>query len=109
MNRKHSPGPWRTFKGHKRCPTSYAVGTVKREHVIFHVYKSMTQEADACLGAAAPELLEACEKLLAYTDNADAFYTSKGIGAEELGVNAPSMSVAGMARAAIAKAKGGGS
>lgn len=56
--------------------------------------------------AAAPELLAALKALLAYADAYSEKMLEIGRGAEELGEGADSSSVAGMARAAIAKAEG---
>ena len=64
--------------------------------------------ANGELLAAAPDLLEALENLLSYADGySDTMRDKLGRGAEGLGTDADSSSVSGMARAAIAKAKGG--
>ena len=64
------------------------------------------QRANAHLIAAAPELLEALQNLLRYADRYSDEMAKHGRGAEQLGELADSVSVSGMARAAIAKATG---
>lgn len=60
--------------------------------------------AAKALANAAPDLLKALQDLVEYTDKADAYYTSRGYGADELGREAPTESVRGRAMIAINKA-----
>ena len=80
---KHTLGPW-TFRG---CDGGWAIDfNEDQEQVVDYVY----EEADARLIAAAPELLEALENLLAVRE---------GKGGTKYHAD-------DIARAAIAKAKG---
>ena len=88
---KHTPGPWVVYEfvdGYDiRAPESecYVVTASDPEAV----WGAVGREEDACLIAAAPELLEALESLV------------QRVGGDEWFAE-----WAGMARAAIAKAKG---
>lgn len=98
----HTPGPWKWgFDDNGYSLRSSSGGRVLtiRDGVI-----PMT--VDAPLIASAPELLAALKALLAYADAYSNKLREVGRGAEELGEGADSSSVAGMARAAIAKAEG---
>lgn len=107
MNAKPIPGPWAVERPYGE-PGVYvtAADPRKTNPLICRLY----EESEGCanLIAAAPELLEALRNLLAYANKySDTMAAKLGRGAEELGELADSSSVAGMARAAIAKAMGG--
>lgn len=109
---KHTPGPWHVIEnpngtlgiGAKEpdgsdCRPAQINGTAVEEP-----WASVTW-ANARLIAAAPDLLEACKRLLAYANRYSDEMRKIGRGADQLGDDADSVSVAGMARAAIAKAQ----
>lgn len=73
----------------------------------YQIYDGATADAFADLIKAAPAMLAALENLLAYANGYSEKLRRIGRGAEELGPDADSASVAGMARAAILAAKGG--
>jgi hypothetical protein len=50
------------------------------------------------------ELTTALQELVDYTDKSDAHYTDQGMGADELGIGAPTESVRGRALRAIKNA-----
>lgn len=98
----HTPGPW-YFK--------HACGSVAE--VVPHdmswkasIDGVVMAEPNARLIAAAPELLEALRNLLDYANKYSDTMAAIGRGATQLGELADSVSVSGMARAAIAKAEG---
>jgi hypothetical protein len=84
----HTPGPWSVHLGIIRCPLGLAVADVETNPKHQH---SAAREANAVLIAAAPDLLFALENLLAvkYGEGGTVFDSDE------------------IARAAIAKAKGG--
>jgi hypothetical protein len=85
MEAKHTQGPWRVF--------GYDIGTSPDETLaVVCAMDDNTDDANACLIAAAPELLAACQAVL------DEFPAMDGRRIE---------SVKAICRAAIAKAKGG--
>lgn len=65
----HTPGPWQ-YRRQVECPTGttdlYGVGPVD-DHAIWFVAENLGWE-DAILIAAAPDLLEAAKKTLAYLE-----------------------------------------
>jgi hypothetical protein len=126
MNAKHTPGPWKAdhlgvITGGSHFLTSVAeTYATKWAHCqATSAHKHSQDAADYCgemyeeaqansrLIAAAPDLLVALRNLLEYSNTySDIMARDFGQGAIELGDNADSVSVAGMARAAIAKAIG---
>jgi hypothetical protein len=90
---KHTPGPWEANKYGSRA-AHWQVDKTDSERVIASMTRGEDAEANARLIAAAPELLEALEGILF-----------------ELGLNGgatpPDSDPCKLARAAIAKAKGG--
>lgn len=124
MKTEHTPGPWHingyAYNRDDAAPAGRRVYicsadssccegyTINASNVQVCDIKRHTRLGDALLIAAAPELLEALRNLLAYANKySDTMAEKLGRGAEELGELADSSSVAGMARAAIAKAMGG--
>jgi hypothetical protein len=105
---KHTPGPWTEHKWnteeHQISALGGTVALVSHSHSLI---SDESADANARLIAAAPDLLAACEALLAYANRYSDEMAKVGRGASELGELADSISVAGMARAAIARAKGG--
>lgn len=81
----HTPGPW-VFKQWERITIE---SDVDFKHPIAHVYRRPEQAANSFLIAAAPDLLEACEAVLADMNT--------GLGVDGHTVNAVT--------AAVAKAK----
>lgn len=121
METKHTPGPWTSERMRltprdkdRRC--GFVVNGPDSEPLPVRIcdlrvpagIDGFSQgEANARLIAAAPELLYALKKLLAYADwYSDEMAKRHGNGAEELGTNSPSDSLAGMARRAIMLAEG---
>lgn len=99
---QHTPGPWKIFNAweHKGVIAFSRIGNdeksvIRSENTQTDIYA--TNEADLHLIAAAPELLEACEKIIKY-DEAPA----SGV----VDHNAIYENAIRLARAAIAKAKG---
>jgi len=66
---KYTPGPWRVYQ---EKPHYYSVGTnyVHDRGHDSNVVRDVRNEANACLMAAAPELLEALEELHAISGEA---------------------------------------
>ena len=87
MTTKHTPGPWHYQPGRNSRPP-YVIRGSEGGFVVVGMTADR-QEADAALIAAAPELLEALEGMVA-----------------EFGIHCDSNSPLGAACAAIAKAKG---
>lgn len=99
MTTKHTPGPWRYEAGRDGRPP-YVIRRTEGGFVVVGMTADR-QEADARLIAAAPELLEALQKLLdLQVAKKELEYLDKGIGTKT--PNAAWLE----ARAAIAKAKG---
>ena len=100
MSAQHTPGPWRAYSVIPDqwyvSMTGGIVTTLDRRNDSNGEYKARTS-ADAQLIAAAPELLEALEKLLRAFDRT-------GVKLASLSGNPTATD---NARAAIAKAKGG--
>lgn len=108
---KHTPGPWaiqmdgrdtrvvREADGLKSYVASLGEIWLCEEH-------GGTVDANAALIAAAPDLLAALKALLAHANAYSDEMRERGYGSMELGESADSASLAGMARAAIAKAEG---
>ena len=100
---KHAQGPWTHHIG-LDYTTFFDANGVEIFSVPF-----VMGEANARLIADAPDLLKALKNLLEYaTSYSDAMADTYGYGAAQLGRLADSVSVSGMARAAIAKAAKGG-
>ncbi len=101
---QHTPGPWKLCKETTRGEfgTDFRIRTHDGSHLA--VVGPCNTEANAKLIAAAPDLLDALTKLLTYANNYSDAMRGSGHGAEQLGELADSISVAGIARAAIAKA-----
>lgn len=122
MSTTHTPGPWHSASDEPWCgtePTGVFSGIwdakkgwqnseqVWPPHCCDPASNKFARHvADLRLMVAAPELLAALKALLAYADAYSEKMLEIGRGAEELGEGADSSSVAGMARAAIAKAEG---
>lgn len=106
---KHTPGNWIDWNDEE---DNWLLVQEDTQQVIALFPKGDTEStkdealANCQLCAAAPELLAALKALLAYADAYSEKMLEIGRGAEELGEGADSSSVAGMARAAIAKAEG---
>ena len=96
----HTPGPW-TVDWSDDGPLIYTgdlmIASVSgsTEHIKVRGIDEQTTEANASLIAAAPDLLEALERLLTHGERGNLYY-ERGEDAE----------VVNQARAAIAKAKG---
>lgn len=60
---KHTPGPWHINEDQKDCGAGKLSIEAKDEYFIAQVDESVSQEANAKLIAAAPELLEALREL----------------------------------------------
>ena len=99
-----TPGPWEaepnTCTDGPHVPGSYKVHHAGTRQWV----ASEVTARDARLIAAAPALLNALQNLLAYADRYSDEMAKIGRGAEQLGAMADSVSVSGMARAAIASA-----
>ena len=113
---KHTPGPWRWMAVNGNPDALMVVAGAIGECGICHVINRPAGTKDqpttehphnARLIAAAPELLAALKNLLDYSNGYADEMRNLGLGAGQLGERADSVSVAGMARAAIAKAEGG--
>jgi hypothetical protein len=93
MNAQHTPGPWEVFKG------LYGYGI---KGICGGYHGDIDIEADARLIAAAPELLDALKQLTKDAERVkEVMLREVGIGmVDEVGLS--------LARAAIAKAAGGG-
>ena len=109
---KSTPGPWTVHGDNKTLigcdDRKMMLAEVLWEHVCTEWGRPIEEaQANARLIAAAPQLLAALENLLAYANGYSEKLRRIGHGAEELGPDADSASVAGMARAAILAAKGG--
>ena len=92
---KHTPGPWRVVDSWN----DHMVESQNGEEIIWQDGPHHTptiKEADACLIASAPELLEALYAMLAYTADLNAIQ----------GFDEYDHAAVKKARAAIAKAKG---
>lgn len=99
MTTKHTPGPWRYEAGRDGRPP-YVIRRTEGGFVVVGMTADR-QEADARLIAAAPELLEALQKLLdLQVAKKELEYLDKGIGTKT--PNAAWLE----ARAAVAKARG---
>lgn len=103
MSTKHTPGPW-SYRKAQTHPTSkvysYEVFTPAYDVASATPHVGIRKEADARLMAAAPDLLEALEEMLAVAPSR-APAAGVIVGIEDRHANAISK-----ARAAIAKAKG---
>ena len=93
MEKKHTPGPWEVNGNGENEICQLDIVTITANHDINDDGPERV-EADAALIAAAPELLEALERLTEYID--------AYIVVDQLGEN-----LKDIARAAIRKAKGG--
>lgn len=103
MNAKHTPGPWRVL--HESADPEWCAVVASGGRIVANVNAEtgpdipplvatkMPKEANACLIAAAPELLEAVERLEAGVR----LWMSRGVTDEDMA----------FAKAAILKAKGG--
>ncbi|MFY2945848.1 hypothetical protein ACOTJB_23805 [Achromobacter xylosoxidans] len=99
MTTNHTPGPWRYEAGRDGRPP-YVIRRTEGGFVVVGMTADR-QEADARLIAAAPELLEALQKLLdLQVAKKELEYLDKGIGTKT--PNAAWLE----ARAAVAKARG---
>ena len=101
---KHTPGPWDI----RRAPMWN--DSTKQQNACYCLFNvrvddEETANSNARLIAAAPDLLEALKALLDYANDYSDAMAKEGKGAEQLGTLADSVSVAGMARAAIALAE----
>lgn len=70
-NKKHTPGPWNWYEHNKKEPESGPVKVETKDRVIAEIVwcgvgQHEERKANALLIAAAPELLEALEKLLSF-------------------------------------------
>ena len=114
---KHTPRPWKVDEWNYSTATpphkdlvvlnsEMKLATVDWDEGNDNPYtvQEQTAKANARLIAAAPDLLEALKALLDYANDYSDAMAKEGKGAEQLGTLADSVSVAGMARAAIAKA-----
>lgn len=95
MTDKFTPGPWFVNRNSVDCGAGKISIEVAGDYFICQVDESVSQEANAALIAAAPELLQALEAML----NADRAYEYGGYTESEL-------AAINQARAAIAKARG---
>lgn len=64
---KHTPGPWMVQNGKivEKCYNGFVIADVRNATEV------MADEANACLIAAAPELLEACKAYIRYCDDGE--------------------------------------
>lgn len=96
----HTPGPWRLVEWTAPDDYGWSIKIGDAPHRLEVSAWSASSEADAHLIAAAPELLEALERLADTTQGLDVTFRS---AAEE----STAEDALGQARAAIAKARGG--
>jgi hypothetical protein len=93
MSNQHTPGQWK-FSQETNDPEWFIV-TTNHGVIVANVNANKTQEANARLIAAAPELLEALEGMVAYINSL-----------ETIPCISRAMQDVGKAKAAISKAKG---
>ena len=107
---KHTPGPW--IQNGVRVISGREGGLVEIADMMrtglwdFRTPDRGTAMANARLCAAAPDLLAALQNLLQHANSYSDAMAEFGRGSTELGENADSVSITGMARAAIDKATG---
>ena len=102
MSAEHTPGPWSFDHDWHRLPSIMANGlliaTCPKLGSPNRNSRTVEQEANACLIAASPDLLEALEAMTALAVREYSYLAHEGT---------PESAVLKQARAAIAKAKGG--
>lgn len=67
----HTPGPWRTYQGDGRWIVATTSSWAYAATGLIPQLDAETEEANARLIAAAPDLLEACKQVIVYGADAD--------------------------------------